>query len=150
LLLKNGQREAVALPRGSLTDSQYLVLALRGKGMTQKEAAKALETTRANVSMIELRARRKVARARETLDAYRSTLTDHVLNIPKGTRFYDVPPLVLSEGDRWGIHMQSNIVEIVRMVKSVRPPCLRNGRTTRGVTFVFNRAGKLRIGRPNL
>jgi HTH-type transcriptional regulator, fmd operon transcriptional regulator len=127
-----------------------MVLALRGKGMSQKETAKALATTRANVSMIELRAKRKVALAKETLDAYRSTLTDHVLNIPKGTRFYDVPPLVLSEGDRWGIHMQSNIVDIVRMVKSLRPSCLKNGRTTRGVTFVFNRAGKLRIGMPVL
>jgi HTH-type transcriptional regulator, fmd operon transcriptional regulator len=114
--------------------------------MTQKETAKALETTRANVSMIELRARRKVAQAKETLDAYRSTLTDHALRVPKGTRFYDVPPLVLGEGDRWGVHIRSNIVEIVRMVKDMRPPCLKQGRTTRSITFVFNNAGKLRVG----
>jgi HTH-type transcriptional regulator, fmd operon transcriptional regulator len=118
--------------------------------MTQKETAKALGTTRANVSMIELRARRKVALAKETVDAYRSTLTDHIVSIPKGTRFYDVPPLVLGEGDRWGIHMQSNLVEIIRMVKDLRPPCLKSGKTTRSIAFVFNRAGQLRIGRLNL
>jgi Tfx family DNA-binding protein len=117
--------------------------------MTQKETAKALATTRANVSMIELRARRKVAQARETLVAYQSTLTDHVLSIPKGTRFYDVPPLVLGEGDKRGVHIQSNIVEIVRMVKVLRPACLKNGKTTRTITFVFNRAGKLKIGSPS-
>jgi Tfx family DNA-binding protein len=115
--------------------------------MTQKETAKALGSTRANVSMIELRARRKVDRAKQTLDAYRSTLTDRFLSVPKGTRFYEIPPLVLGEGDRWGTHIQSNIVEIIRLVKDLRPSCLKGGRTTRKITFVFNRAGKLRIGR---
>jgi len=138
------------LAHGYLTETQYLVLACRGKGMTQRETAKALDTTRSNVSMIEHRARKKVDLAKETLDAYRSTLTDHVLRVPKGTRFYEIPPIVLGEGDRWGVHIQSNIVDIVRMVKGTRPSCLKNGRTTRSITFVFNRAGKLRIGGPGL
>ena len=116
--------------------------------MTQMETARTLGTTRANVSMIELRARRKIAQAKETLDAFRSTLTDHMLVVPKGSRFYDIPPLVLGEGDKWGTHIQSNIVEIVRMVKDLKPPCLKNGKTSRNITFVFNRAGKLRIERP--
>ena len=136
------------MPRGALTEAQYAVLSCRGKGMSQKETAKALGTTRANVSMIEHRARKKVALARETVDAYRSTLTDHSVTVPRGTRFYDIPASVLAEGDRWGVHIQSNIVEIVRMVKGMRPTPLKDGRTTRGITFVFNRAGQLRIGRP--
>jgi Tfx family DNA-binding protein len=129
---------------------QYMVLVLRGKGMTQKETAKELRTTRANVSMIELRARRKVALARETLNAYRSTLTYHVVTVPKGTRFYDIPTFVLREGDKWGIHMQSNVVEIVRMVRETRPAYLENGKTIRSIPFIFNRMGKLRIGKPDL
>jgi len=116
--------------------------------MSQKETAEALGTTRANVSMMEHRARKKVALARETLDAYHSTLTDHSVTVPKGTRFYDIPASVLTEGDRWGVHIQSNIVEIVRMVKGMRPTPLKDGRTTHGITFVFNKAGRLRIGRP--
>ena len=86
--------------------------------------------------------------ARETVDAYRSTLTDHSVTVPKGTRFYDIPASVLAEGDRWGVHIQSNIVEIVRMAKGMRPTPLKDGRTTSGITFVFNRAGQLRIGQP--
>ena len=134
------------MKRGGLTEAQYEVLVCRGKGMTQQETAVELGTTRANVSMIELRARRKVQLARETLQAFQSTLTDHVLRIPKGTRFYEIPSVVLREGDRWGIHLQSNIVDIVRMVKGIRPGCLEAGKTTRTVSFVFNRAGKLRLG----
>jgi len=148
LLLKRKQRIGVAMARGSLTDAQYRVLASRGKGMTQQETANEMGTTRANVSMIELRARRKVAQARDTLDAYRSTLTDHVIRVPKGTMFYEIPTLVLKEGDRWGIHMKSNVVEIIRMVKDVRPSCLAKGRTTRSIPFFFNKMGKLHIGIP--
>ena len=141
--------DPLQMKRGSLTDAQYRVLVCRGKGMTQLETACELGTTRANVSMIELRARRRVQMARQTLDAYRSTLTDHVLTIPKGTRFYDIPSAVLREGDRWGVHLQSNIVDIVRLVKGVRPGCLEAGRTTRRISFVFNGAGKLRVGPGN-
>ena len=148
MLLRWKQRIAVAMARGSLTDAQYRVLAFREGGMTQRETAREMGTTRANVSMIELRARRKVAQARETLEAYRSTLTDHVIKVPKGTRFYEIPTLVLREGDRWGIHLQSNVVEIIRMVKDTKPSCLAEGRTTRPISFVFNKMGKLRIGIP--
>ena len=148
MLLKWKQRIAVAMAYGSLTEAQYRVLACRGKGLTQLETAREMGTTRANVSMIELRAHRKVAQARETLEAYRSTLTDHVIRIPRGTRFYEIPTHVLREGDRWGIHMQSNVVEIIRMVKDTRPSCLARARTTRPILFVFNKMGKLRIGTP--
>jgi Tfx family DNA-binding protein len=113
--------------------------------MTQRETARELRTSRANVSMIELRARRKIREARETLRAYQSTLTDHSVQIPKGTKTYDVPPVVLKEGDRFGIHMRSNIVEIIRLVKSARPSCVEGGKTKRNITLVFNQNGKLRI-----
>lgn len=136
--------------RGFLTESQYSVLACRGKGLTQRETAEELGTTRENVSMIELRARKRVQLARLTLEAYRSTLTDHVLSVPKGTRFYDLPSIVLREADRWGVHLRSNIVDIVRMVKEAEPACLRAGRTTRSISFVFNRAGKIRVGTSSL
>lgn len=132
--------------RGALTEAQFRVLACRGKGLTQRETAVELGTTRANVSMIELRARRRVSMAKQTLEAYRSTLTDHVIRVPKGTMFYDVPSIVLREGDRSGVHLQSSIVDIVRMVKGIRPGCLGAGRTSRNIYFVFNRAGRLRLG----
>jgi len=116
--------------------------------MTQREAAAELRTTRANISMIESRARKKVALARETIEAYHGTLTEHSVRISKGTRFYDIPPLVLKEGDKRGIHLRSNLVDIVRMVRGLQPSCLEDGRTTRSVTFFFNPAGKVRVGVP--
>jgi Tfx family DNA-binding protein len=136
------------MDRGSLTDSQYRVLQLRGRGLTQKETAAQLGITRASVSMIEHRARRKVALARNTIEAYQATLSEYSVLIPRGTMFYEIPVMVLKAGDRRGIHLQSNLVEIIRMVREMRPPCLEDGRTTRGIHFFFNQVGRLRMGPP--
>jgi Tfx family DNA-binding protein len=113
--------------------------------MSQSETARELHTTRANVSMIEHRARTNVERAKDTISAFQSTLTNHLVIVPKGTRAYDIPSFVLREGDRSGIHLQSNIVEIVRMVKEANPPCLASGKTNRRLSFVFNQKGKLTL-----
>ena len=43
---------------------------LRARGFTQLETAKKLGTSRANVSMIECRAKKKLKKARETLRIY--------------------------------------------------------------------------------
>ena len=132
---------------GLLTERQYRVLRCREMGMSQLQTAEELHTSRANVSMIELRARKKVEQARETIMAYESTLTSRPVIVPKDTHAYDIPRLVLREGDRCGIHIQSNIVEIIRMVKEMNPPCLSNGgKTNRRVTLVFNQRGKLSLG----
>lgn len=133
------------MKHGLLTDAQYKVLLYRGRGMTQQEIALELGTTRANVSMIESRARKKVERAGKTILAYRSTLTEHVLKIQRGTRFYDVPSTVLREADRWGIHLKCSMVDIVRMVRGMRPSCLEGGKTTRPLSFVFDRSGRLHL-----
>jgi len=130
---------------GLLTESQYKVLVCRGKGMTQRETAVELGTSRANVSMIEARARRRVEMADQTLEAYKSTITDHAVIVPKGTRFYEIPSVILGEGDRCGVHLKSNIVDIVRMVNGVEPSALSGGKTNRSICFVFNKAGKLRL-----
>jgi HTH-type transcriptional regulator, fmd operon transcriptional regulator len=55
---------------GLFNQKQLKILRLRERGFTKLETAKVLDTSRANVSMIELRARRKLERARETIRAY--------------------------------------------------------------------------------
>ena len=145
MLLRRVQLDSVALKKGALTDSQFAVLHRRGRGLTQRQTARELGTSRANVSMIELRARRKVELARETIRAYEAAIEERRVRIPKGVKFYDIPPAVLREGDRWGIHMQSNIVDIIRMIRAVKPNCLVDGRTNRAIYFEFNPSGRLRL-----
>jgi HTH-type transcriptional regulator, fmd operon transcriptional regulator len=53
-----------------LNQKQWKILKLRSRGLTQLQTAKKLGTSRANVSMIEWRARKKLDKARETIQAY--------------------------------------------------------------------------------
>jgi len=130
---------------GLLTKQQYLVLKYRSKGLSQLETARELRTSRANVSMIELRARRKVRRARQTISAYQSVLSSHSVIIDKRARLQEIPSIVLHEGDKYGIHIKSNLVEIIRLVKSIKPSCLGDGKTIRKLKFTFAQSGKLQV-----
>ena len=130
---------------GLFTASQFLILKLRSTGLTQLQAAKQLGTSRANVSMIERRARNKLEKARATLRAYESILSTHSVNVEAGTRLQEIPSFVLHEGDRFGIHLKSNLIEIIRMVKSIKPVCIKDGKTTRHLDFTFTQSGKLSV-----
>ena len=128
---------------GFLNQRQYRILKLRARGFTQLETAKELGITRANVSMIESRARKKIQKARETLETYDSLQSSHIIFVEKGLKLAEVPLAVLHEGDRRHIHVQSDLVEIVRLVRAIKPSCVKDGKIIRKVTIKMNERGKL-------
>lgn len=130
---------------GFFNQRQLKVLRLRAKGYTQLETANELGTTRANVSMIEWRARKKLERARQTLDAYEAVQSSHTLVIEKGTKLAEVPPIVLHKGDKLKIHVRSDLVEIIKLVRGVKPNCVADGKLSRNITFRINERGKLDV-----
>lgn len=109
------------------------------------ETAKELGTTRANISMIEWRARRKLEKARETIEAYEALQSSHKLTVGKGTKLAEVPLMVLHEGDKRHIHIKSDIIEIVRLVRTINPPAVKDGKTTRMIEFNINERGKIQV-----
>lgn len=137
------QHVAPKSKRGSFTIEQYMVLKYRARGFTQKETADALSTTRSNISMIEARAKRKLRDARTTIRAYQSFLSTNSIVIQKGTRLQELPFLVLHEGDRRGVHIKSNVIQIIKLVKLFESKSIRSGKTSRHLRFVFNSQGKL-------
>lgn len=130
---------------GFFSQKQLKVLRLRAKGLTQLETASELGTTRANVSMIEWRARRKLERAKQTLKVYEALQSSHTLIIDKGTKLADIPPIVLHKGDKLKIHIRSDLVEIVRLVRALKPNCVEDGKLTRNIIFRINERGKLDV-----
>jgi HTH-type transcriptional regulator, fmd operon transcriptional regulator len=141
-------QQRFSLPKsfGFLTEKQYRVLALRSKGYTQLEIAKELHTSRANVSMLEGRARKQVELAKQTLRAFELSQTQHVVTIEPGTRLQRVAMIVLLEADKFQIHLQTNMVEILRMVKKQKPGSWSpDGITVEKIVFSFNERGKLSL-----
>lgn len=130
---------------GLFNQKQLKILRLRARGFTQLETAKELGTTRANVSMIEWRARRKLEKARETIRVYEALQSSYTVIVEKGTKLAEVPLIVLHEGDKRRIHIQSDIIEIVRLVRAVKPSCVSDGKTIRKIEFKINERGKLTV-----
>ncbi len=130
---------------GLFNQKQLKILRLRARGFTQLEAAKELGTTRANISMIEWRARRKLDKARETIKAYEALQSSHKVSVGKSTKLAEVPLIVLHEGDRHHIHVRSDIIEIVRIVRAIKPSVVRDGKTIRDLEFKINERGKLEV-----
>jgi transcriptional regulator with XRE-family HTH domain len=58
-----------------LTKRQLAVLRLRQAGLTQEEIARRIKTTRANISLIEKRARENVERSKETIREWNSVIS---------------------------------------------------------------------------
>jgi HTH-type transcriptional regulator, fmd operon transcriptional regulator len=130
---------------GLFNQKQLKILKLRARGFTQIETARELGTSRANVSMIEWRARKKLDKARETIQAYESLQSSHTVSVDKGTKLAEVPLIVLHEGDKRHIHIKSDIIEIVRLVKALKPVVVREGKILRGLEFKINERGKLEV-----
>jgi HTH-type transcriptional regulator, fmd operon transcriptional regulator len=138
-------KENTDMKTGLFNQKQLKILRLRARGFTQLEAAKELGTTRANISMIEWRARKKLDKARETIHAYEALQSSHKVSVGKGTKLAEVPMIVLHEGDRHHIHVRSDIIEIVRLVRALKPSVVRDGKTIRDLEFKINERGKLEV-----
>jgi HTH-type transcriptional regulator, fmd operon transcriptional regulator len=133
------------LKNGLFNQKQLKILKYRARGFTQSETAKELGTTRANISMIEWRARKKLEKARKTIEAYEALQSSHKLVVGKGTKLAEIPLLILHEGDKRHIHVKSDIIEIVRLVRAVKPSAVKDGKTNRPVVFTINERGKLLV-----
>jgi Tfx family DNA-binding protein len=68
---------------GLFNQKQWKILELRARGSTQLETAKKLGTSRSNVSMIERRAKKKLDKARETIQIYEALHTSRKVPVDK-------------------------------------------------------------------
>ncbi len=131
---------------GFLTEKQSRILFLRSRGFTQLEISKQLKMSRASVSMIEGRARRQILRARQTIQYFDLVEKQYEILVNPGTRLQQIPMVVLQEADKHGIHLRSNMVEILRIVKKMKGSSLgTDGRLTEKLLFRFNERGKLSL-----
>ena len=102
--------------------------------------------SRASVSMIEGRARKQILRARQTIQYYELIQKQYEVSVDIGVRLQQIPMIVLQEADRHGIHLRSNMVEILQAVKKLKASSLgRDGRAMEKIVFRFNERGKLSL-----
>lgn len=99
-----------------LTDIQIKILELRKKGYTQDEIAKIMGTSRANISMIEKRARENVEKAKNTLRIYYNIMAPLKVEIIEGTDVLEIPKMVFMKSDERNIHINYNSLELIEFI----------------------------------
>jgi Tfx family DNA-binding protein len=109
-----------------LTKRQIMVLRLRQSGLTQDEIARRIKTTRANVSLIEKRARENIDRSKETLKEWESIVSPVRIVIKKGTDVMKIPEIVFSEADKGGIHVKANSLDLITRIKKEKGSAIAN------------------------
>jgi Tfx family DNA-binding protein len=109
-----------------LTKRQLSVLRLRQAGLTQEEIARRIKTTRANISLIEKRARENVERSKETLREWNSVVSPVRVTVPKGTDVMYIPDIVFAEADKASIHVKCDSIGLITLIKKEKGYAISN------------------------
>jgi Tfx family DNA-binding protein len=128
-----------------LTKRQIMVLRLRQSGLTQEEIARRIKTTRANVSLIEKRARENIDRSRETLKEWESVVSPVRVVVKKGTDVIKIPEMVFGEADKQGIHVKSNSLDLITRIKKEKGNIISNRTLDEDMEIDITDSGEVNI-----
>lgn len=131
---------------GLLSELQYKVLQLRiERGLTQKEVAKILGTTRENVAIIEKRAKRNIKLAEETLRAYKMLLCAKKVTIEPGTHLVDVPSIIVRASDSAGVKLRASFTKIYDEIRFRARDCISGTKVVKPFTVAIYRNGDIEV-----
>ncbi len=99
-----------------LTEAQLRVLKLRTKGLTQAEIARRLNTTRANVSILESRARENIRRAEKTMKLAEKLRAPVVISVKQGDDILQVPKRIFQAADAAKIKVHPGTADIIAKI----------------------------------
>jgi Tfx family DNA-binding protein len=130
---------------GLLTDAQLNVLRLRLEGLTRKEVAERLGTTRQNVSLIERRARGNIEKAEQTLRAYRRLRTAATVELRPSTHLVDVPRMLIDAADGAGVKISVDFSLVYKELHRVAGASIAGTRVIRPITLHVLRDGEVQV-----
>ncbi|MCD1294512.1 transcriptional regulator [Methanocella sp. CWC-04] len=128
-----------------LTKRQIMVLRLRQAGLTQEDIARRMKTTRANISLIEKRARENIERSKETLKEWNSIISPVKIAIKKGTDVMNVPEIVFSEADKSNIHVRTDSLDLITRIKKEKGTIISNRILLDDIEVDINVTGEVTI-----
>jgi Tfx family DNA-binding protein len=135
----------VTMPQAEsfLTDRQKQILELRLQGYTQDRIAVILKTTRANVSIIEKRARQNINRAKATLSEWEQLQSPISIKIQEGTDIMTIPRIIYKKADQNGIKVYENTLDIISKIHENIPEAALHRRANRPINIFISRNGEV-------
>lgn len=117
-----------------LTHRQWEILELRSRGLSTTEIARIIGTGKQNVLVLENRARRKIARARFTIDLLDNMGRESISYVRSGTHVLDAVKGIITEADQNGIRISGNLVDVLNSLRKNCGNWIDNGILTRDVS----------------
>lgn len=128
-----------------LTEAQSRVLELRLRGLTQTEIAQMLRTSRANVCILERRARDNIARAERTLKLAAKFHAPVVLKVKRGDDILKVPKRLFKAADVAKIRVKLSTLDVISKIREGARDKLHGRSVIQSFDVVLTSEGELLI-----
>ena len=128
-----------------LTARQWQIIGLRSEGKSTREIAALIGTGEQNVLVLENRARRKIQRARNTLEIIDRMNSAATVLIEGGTHLLDAAKKVLDESDQAGVKLSGNVVDLMSAIRASCHDIIDNAVLTQSTAIYVDRDGKYSI-----
>ena len=126
---------------GLLTEKQLEVLALRKKGLSYKEIAKRLKTTRENIYILEKRGLRNIEIARETIEIAKHQGILCEIQLKEGTRLIEIPKIIVDEADKRNVKLKANFTRIYDEIRYKVPRAIERTKLVKPVVVYITLDG---------
>ena len=143
--MNEGNEEFDKADASLLTERQIKVLQLRLKGLTQQEVADMMGTTRPNISILEKRAHRNIARAQNTLRQWMTIQAPISLKVATGTDVFDIPARIFEAADRSSVTLPVTSLDIIVQLKRDAPQLFKKRSLPQDIEIHVAEDGKLII-----
>lgn len=118
---------------------------MRQAGLTQEEIARRIKTTRANISLIEKRARENIDRSMETIKEWNSIISPVKITVKAGTDVMKIPDMVFAEADKASIHVKTDSLDLITRVKKEKGNAISNRIVTKDFEVDITDNGEVTI-----
>jgi hypothetical protein len=128
-----------------LTEAQARVLELRARGLTQAVIARKLRTSRANVCILERRARDNIARAERTIRFAAKLRAPVVIEVRSGEDILEVPNRLFRAADAAKVRVKLSTPGIISKIREGAGDKLHGRSVTRSFNIVLTSEGEVLI-----
>jgi len=128
-----------------LTEAQARVLELRARGLTQAEIARRLRTSRANVCILERRARSNIAKAERTVKLAARLSAPVVIELKPGDDILEVPNLLFKAADGAKVKVKLTTPEIIARIREITGDKLRGRSVVKRFELVLTADGDVLV-----
>lgn len=128
-----------------LTKAQLRVLKLRTKGLSQAEVARKLKTSRANVCILERRARENIERARETLRLAAKLRAPVAVRVKSGEDIFEAAKRFFAAADKAKIKARLDTPGLISRIREQAGDKLRGRAVTGEIELLLTADGDVLV-----